>query len=281
MLEDTLASLDAVSISNIELELIIVDNNSTDETRGVVEKYQTSGRIQTRYVFEEKQGLAIARNTGVRYACAEIIIFTDDDILFDKRFLKEIRDTFTISKASAVGGRILLQFPKQKPNWLSDRVDYMYGKMDLGVKNMEFPLHTSPLGPCIAIRRNMFNQYGLFDEELGLAGSKEVLRRGEETEFVERLRKRGEKIFYSGNALVLHRVQLNRLNKPWFYQRFKYEGAVRGAVTSKLSLFWWMSLCKLLIVNILGMFGTIIGNPKLEFYGKCKAIYFLGVISNG
>ncbi len=60
-------------------ELIVVDNNSSDDTRAVVERFREASFLTVKYLKESKQGLSFARNTGVREATSSIIAFTDDD----------------------------------------------------------------------------------------------------------------------------------------------------------------------------------------------------------
>ena len=84
-LKRTLQSLKEMSVSDdIEWELLIVDNNSTDNTREAVNDFTKTSGLNCRYVFESKQGLSNARNRGVKEACGEIIAFTDDDVIVDK-----------------------------------------------------------------------------------------------------------------------------------------------------------------------------------------------------
>src|SRR5215470_14722752 len=60
-------------------ELLIVDNNSSDDTRRVVEGFQRQYPERIRYFFEPQQGLSYARNAGIREARGEILVFIDDD----------------------------------------------------------------------------------------------------------------------------------------------------------------------------------------------------------
>jgi len=68
---------------NLQWEIIIVDNNSRDETAAIVEQYQSTWNIDVplRYVVEPLQGAAFARQTGIRQAHRELVGFLDDDNL--------------------------------------------------------------------------------------------------------------------------------------------------------------------------------------------------------
>ena len=81
-----LTSLLNVQDSHIDYEIIIVDNNSSDLTKKLVKKFiKLNPRIS--YNFFPIQGLAKARNYGIKMTSKEFILFTDDDITFDENFL--------------------------------------------------------------------------------------------------------------------------------------------------------------------------------------------------
>ena len=84
----TLNSIEEMNVqSDLEWELIIVDNNSIDETKELIKEYKINSRINIRYIFERKQGLSYARNRGIKKAKGRIIVFTDDDIMVEKSWL--------------------------------------------------------------------------------------------------------------------------------------------------------------------------------------------------
>lgn len=274
MLAETLRSLGEATFSRELVDLVVVDNNSSDETRKVVEHFVEQELIETTYVLERAQGLAKARNKGVSISQGEILLFTDDDVKFEEGFLTAVVRTFETTDAAIVGGRILLSFPAQRPSWLSDSVDYIYGKVDLGSDDVEFPPSASPLGPCLAIRREMFSNYGLFNEDMGLIGLSETVNRGEEVEFVSRARMAGERIFYSGESVVHHMVRPERLTREWFVERFQHAGLGVGESAVFPTMPWWRNLLKYVAAVFVRAVGQAIRNQKIEFYGRCKSAYF-------
>src|ERR1043165_5266525 len=80
MLPGALESVLAQEAGDVRYELIVVDNNSTDKTREVVESFIARGHENVRYIFEGKQGLSHARNAGIAAARSPLIVFTDDDV---------------------------------------------------------------------------------------------------------------------------------------------------------------------------------------------------------
>src|SRR5574341_2283004 len=99
----------------INYELIVVDNNSTDDTRTVVSEFMHSPTV--RYVFEGKQGLSVARNRGVAESNGEFVSFLDDDVIVDKTWLKKLQICCDETKADVVGGRIYLILNGEPPIW--------------------------------------------------------------------------------------------------------------------------------------------------------------------
>src|ERR1044071_1939172 len=91
----------------VSYEVIVVDNNSTDKTREVVEGYIERGHENLRYVFEAKQGVSYARNTGIAKARAEIIAFADDDVRVAKDWVAKIKAEFDAHpEIDFLGGKI-------------------------------------------------------------------------------------------------------------------------------------------------------------------------------
>src|SRR5262249_52705605 len=90
-LRRTLAALEAQEVPpGLAWEIVIVDNNSSDDTRAVVDAFGTACSIPVRYAFEPRQGLSFARNTGVAHAKGEILACTDDDCRPEPTWIRHI-----------------------------------------------------------------------------------------------------------------------------------------------------------------------------------------------
>src|SRR3982750_2578739 len=91
----TLASLAALTVPDgFELELIVVDNGSDDDTARVLADFRPPFRF--RAVVEPARGLAIARNTGVEMCAGEIVLITDDDIQADPKWPSSMAEAVTL-----------------------------------------------------------------------------------------------------------------------------------------------------------------------------------------
>jgi len=201
---------------SVEWEVLVVDNNSRDQTRAVVE--EVSGRYpgRFRYLFESRQGLSNARNAGIRAARGEIVVFTDDDVTVDPLWLQNLTVPLSGSQWAGAGGRIRLGGDFEPPLWLALSGPFNLGgtlvQFDLG--DQEGVLERAPFGANMAFRKIMFEKYGAFRSDLDRCG-KSLIGNGD-TELGERLMAAGERLCYVPSAVVHHPVQKERLRKKYF-----------------------------------------------------------------
>ncbi len=157
MKETLLSFLKLNWVENISLEVLVVDNNSKDETKDVVAQFMNQNS-SIKYIFEKKIGLSHARNKGILATSGEIIAFADDDVIFDKDWGQNLINTFRDNPGVwSVGGKTIPVFPEGKPLWINEDILGMYGDIQIGdeTKIMEFPHH--PYGCNMAFRREIFN----------------------------------------------------------------------------------------------------------------------------
>lgn len=122
---DLRAALDSLSQQLLEahrFEILVVDNNSGDDTRAVVEGSPIHPR--PRYIFEGTLGLCNARNTGWNAARGDIVAYLDDDALAYPDWATEILAAFERAspETGCVGGRICPLYHAPRPGWLGDDV---------------------------------------------------------------------------------------------------------------------------------------------------------------
>ena len=199
----TLEALEAQAIpSGIEWELLVVDNNSTDDTRSVVEAFATASRVLVRYVFVAEQGLSHARNVGLGHAKGHIVAFTDDDVRPATHWVASVTEAMRESSVAIVGGRILPAWDRRPPPWLEhDRaLRYDLALMEHGAPAEIWDPSGLPAvwGANMAFRREVFERAGLFDPRHGVSGTK--LYRGEEVDLVRRALAMGYRVAYDSTA---------------------------------------------------------------------------------
>jgi glucosyl-dolichyl phosphate glucuronosyltransferase len=219
--------LDALSaqqgVEGRDWEVLVVDNNSTDNTPEVVADLAKKLPIKVRYEREPEQGLNYARNTGIRQSTGKYFSYVDDDILVSKVWLTSLIEAFDANDADAVGGRIHLDPSITLPKWIRPDTDMrgFLGYQDFG----EDPLrldghHRYPFGGNMAFNRRVVERIGYFNPNLGRKGAgkkRSELFKGAETDYFHRLAASGEvRIFYAPNAIVYHQVMPFQLEKKYF-----------------------------------------------------------------
>lgn len=227
-LQRTLQSLAAMStLQDLSWEVIIVDNNSADDTREVVETFQEGVSIGIRYAVERKRGSASARNRGLAEASGNIVAFTDDDVIVNTDWLSAISQAFSEHDVACVGGRILPIWETPCPAWLTKRFHGPIALLDYGDR-LQY-LDTPNLWSAnLAFRSWVFDRYGLFNTVIGHKGSK--VGGGEETEMLRRLLAGNERILYNPRMLVYHCIPASRLTKRYFMKWHFNNGENRGLI---------------------------------------------------
>lgn len=220
-LQDTLAALAALHApADLDWEVLVVDNNSRDATRQVVETLQRDWP-RLRYVFEPAQGLSHARNRGIAEAAGEVILFTDDDVLPEPDWLATTLAGLEKYGADACGGYIAPIWETPPPAWLTER---FYGFLAVrSDRSDDYPITASgqaPFGANMAFRRQVFERVGPFDTTRGRKGK--VLASGEDGEMFERILGAGVKVVFLGTSRVHHKVESFRLTKAYF-RRWRFQ----------------------------------------------------------
>ncbi len=217
-LAKALESLAASTLEkSVDWEVLVVDNNSSDRTREVVEDFCNRYPSRFRYLFEPQPGKSHALNAGIREARGNIVAFMDDDVRVEPNWLQNLTATLHNGEWAGAGGRVIPEWSRPAPRWLSPEAWYATGPLvqfDLGVEACEISEPRPPFGTNMAFRKEMFEKYGDFRVELGPRPGSEI--RGEDTEFGSRLLAAGERLSYEPSAIVYHPVQENRLKKEYF-----------------------------------------------------------------
>ncbi len=222
-----LKSLQEIVIpDHLSCEVIVVDNNSDDDTRLVFEEVGKNFGSRIRYVLEDKKGLSHARNRGVKEAGGEVIAFTDDDVIVDKHWIQNIDKAFKeYDDVACVGGKILPIWEIPKPNWLKPDLYGYLALLDKG-NSVAYMDALDIWGANFAVKSEMFKRYGLFDTNLGRTPKK--LYSGEEAEFLRRLQNAGEKILYYPLSIIHHHIPAHRMSKKylrkWRFDQGELEG---------------------------------------------------------
>jgi glycosyltransferase involved in cell wall biosynthesis len=216
----TLSSIAASTLPlSVEWEVLVVDNNSSDQTREVVEDFCRQHTAHFRYVFEPHMGKSHALQTGIREARGDVIAFTDDDVTVEPTWLHNLTSELYGGEWAGAGGRIVLQWPASLPDWLATEGPWArHGLPAFDQGRKAKPLIGPPFGANMAFRKEMFEKHGGFRKDLGPSPNREIPRPGEDTEFGRRLIAGGERLRYEPAAVVYHPVAESRINKKYFLE---------------------------------------------------------------
>ena len=207
-------------VENLQWEVLVVDNNSSDDTRQVVETLSKTLPIRLRYTFETTQGLNYARNHGIDESKGRYVLYIDDDILVTRQWLHAMYQTLTNNDADSVGGRIHLQDDIKLPGWIKPDMYGFLGYQDYG--DSPFPMDgvkQYPFGGNMAFNRRVIDKIGKFNPKLGRKGEgkkRKELFKGAEADFLHRLSSTDAKINYTPDGLVYHMIKPHQLTKRYF-----------------------------------------------------------------
>lgn len=227
-------------------EIIVIDNNSTDDTKEVVRKCkeELEDVIKIDYILEKRQGLSYARNTGINHSKGEFIAFLDDDAVPCSDWLIALREGLRSSpQVSLVGGPIEPVFEVKRPEWLSKHLEPLYTILDLGDTVKLFPKKNIPMGANMAFKASFLCKYK-FPEHLGRKGNS--LISGEENWVINKLLGEGLEILYLPNMRIKHFVAKERLSVEWLLNRYYYEGKSRAYSSDS-----FLQIMQLFIITIL------------------------------
>lgn len=223
-------------LNRLEHELIVVDNNSTDDTPQVVEKF--SMKAGFRYIREDRQGLSFARNCGITEAAGDFVSFLDDDVIVDPRWLANLQQCLDETHADAVGGKVDLNFQAPPPAWLGPLFRMHLAELDLAPTRLVGLDRSGYSGCNVTFRKQALQNVGGFDETLGRTGTQ--LRCYEETVVLYRIQSTGGKLVYDAAVRVEHLVGPERMTWPYFKRLVLSQGIslamleIDGAVISRM-----------------------------------------------
>ncbi len=265
LLHNCLGSLNKQSIDKKHYEVIVVDNNSTDDTQNVVKK-TIRHHPNIRLVTERNQGLSVARNRGWKEARGRYVAYIDDDALAEPNWIEQIVCFITnYPKVTVFGGPYSRFSIVPFPDWLPEN----YYTLNLGNKIKALNLRSEWLsGSNMIFGKSVFEKYGGFKKDFGMTGKKILY--GEETELFVRLKKYGEPVYYVPKIRVRHIVSKHKLKLLWslqndFWHSFSYSVLIK----SKLNLlkgFLSLMISVLLIPVCLLDFKKGIMRQRLYYY---------------
>jgi glycosyltransferase involved in cell wall biosynthesis len=265
-----------------EWKLVIVDNGSNDNTKEIIKTFLPL--LPITLLFEPRRGKNVALNTGLSHIEGDLIVFTDDDVLPQTNWLKELRvaaDSHPLY--SIFGGPILPKWESPPEDWILSWVplkpafaildDQEEG--DIGRNGLVF-------GGNMAVRSSIFQMGYKFDETIGPNGSNYA--QGSESQLLIKLLQDGFKAWYCKNAIVEHSIRSFQMNKKWVLARaIRYgRGMYRiGSAGAEWKSYVWGIPVRLLlsILKRICYYGKamLIGNVESIFRERWNLNYLFGI----
>jgi glycosyltransferase involved in cell wall biosynthesis len=285
LLEKALRSLFAQNSEPSCFEIVVIDNNSADETPQVVESLRAESPVPLRYFRETRQGNAYARNAGVDQAAGSIVAYIDDDCIADENWVAIMKDAFVREpELSFVGGKILPVWESDPPSWLTDAHWAPLALLDYGPEPVIIAgqMPRGLLTANIAIRREVFAAVGGFLTSLqrvkGGIGSME------DTEFLLRVCRSGKRGKYLPDLITWAWVDPERVTKAYHRRWHTGHGHFYAVMNDPE---WERSSFRLLGVpghlyretarNVVGWVGRMLsGNRDAAFVNECRVRFFRG-----
>lgn len=209
--------------------VIVVDNNSADDTKAVVASFQEWLPMLS-YLFEGRPGKCRALNRGLEECLGRFVAFLDHDVVVAPDYLVGLRDTLRDSAHNVFGGRVLARWTSPPPHWITGGsvlrtsrggiIAHDYGAAPLRYSH-EMRL---PVGCNFFCRRSLFDRVGLFNVHLGPRPGAQIA--GEESDVLRRFQAIGETILYTPAVTVIHPVDPARATKSYFRYRLFCDGRV-------------------------------------------------------
>lgn len=205
----TLESMTRLDRDGLSVEFVVVDNNSSDNTKEVIESF--AGKLPIRHLFKPEPGKSRALNYALdKVVLGDIVVFTDDDVVPHKDWLKAIVSICNRwPNYSVFGGKIDLIWPNcEVPVWAKQwNIQFWaFGHHDQGRSDSPYPPRNYPGGANFWVRRSALSKGKRFDEYVGPRPVQYTVM-GTEDSLLCQFPTDGYGILYSPDAVVNHMVQ--------------------------------------------------------------------------
>lgn len=257
--------------SQLQWEIVVVNNNCTDSTDQIVACFQS--KLPLVYVHEPNPGLSHGRNAGLAAASGSLIIFSDDDFRPARGWLQAYWEAFKDRpQGHFFGGSVRSEFEDKIAPAIAEFGPPSVKGVDFGPSARELREDESFIAnfacPAEALR-----QVSGFDTSKGLSATANVVRVGEETDLMRRLRAAGFTPYYVPEATVGHYVPSSKCTTEHIFKRWAAsarEAAQRaqsdGSAVQLIGLLL-RSACKAAYNGLIWSLSHVVSQPSYRHYG--------------
>lgn len=279
-----------------DFELIVVDNNSTDETKTL--KNFSLKEASFRYLVEMKAGLSVARNKAIKEFSGDMICFIDDDVLLESGFIAGLLKISErpIDEITIIGARVKLPEEIKNSNILkkyklispSVFPEHDYGNF---AKNYPFQEQAkfidNPIGACFLISKNTLKNLSMFNEDIGLGAKRFGKTLHEDTEFFRRALKKGINLEYIPELCVVHPLDKDRLVTKRIYDWY-FNSGKSFVILAKHKPEFFFDKSQADLIGVPGVLQKLWPNflnfefLEIPFYMHLKLVivYFISILSH-
>lgn len=219
-LPEALESIKAQTLSPEKFELLVIDNNSTDDTALITRNFmEANPRLHVRYLLEENRGLSFARNRGMKESNAPVVNYVDDDAILSAGYLEAMVHFFNYHpQAGGAGGKVIPKYEDGKePPWMSKYLNGFIGKIDFGNEIQVFKNEMKyPVGCNMAYKKDLLEKAGGFNNALQF--------RSDDKYIFYQVKKFTSQIYFVPDAWLYHYIDAHRLEINNFKKLFLKTG---------------------------------------------------------
>ncbi|MBD5786524.1 glycosyltransferase family 2 protein [Cellulosimicrobium terreum] len=202
-------------------EVLVVDNDPGRSAEPVAAAAADRG---VRYVHEPEPGIAAARDTALqRSDDADVVVFIDDDELPQPRWLTELLAVWREHRPAAVAGRVIAEFDTEPDDWIRAG-----GFFERRYRPRGTSVRAAAAGNLLLDVAQVRRSGVRFDRSLGMGG-------GEDTLFTSDLTRRGFRVVWAPDSVIVDKVPADRLRKAWVLRRRFAHGTVVSTVQVRLA----------------------------------------------
>ena len=230
LLRKTIISLlEARRPTDLDVTLYIVDNNSKDETREIVQALEAQTSLKVHYLLEERQSSSYARNAGIQAGTGELIGFIDDDEEVDPGWYEAVYREFQDRTTAYIGGPYYAKQGLRLPTWLPPSYRAATGIHDPKSRGIFGAGHAGNLNSGNAvIRRTVFDLIGMYSEKLGRSGV--GLLAEEDADLYRRIQAASFSGIFVPDMVIYHHVPSERVTKRYHRRWAFWRGVSLGVV---------------------------------------------------
>ena len=244
-----------------KIALFVIDNDARESAGEVVEEFRADFPFDLFYGRESRRGISFARNHALLLAKEyDFVAFVDDDEAVSKQWLSELVQTQLQGDFDLVTGPIRPVYEKEPPPWLK-QMKYFEKKgyrLDKGVK--------ATGSNNMLIKKRALQTMEAFIPAFNLMG-------GSDGHLVRDFFKRGARIGWAENAVVLDFIPASRLKAGWYWRR-RFRFGVSNTTSARIfnEKLWFFKRA------LSGSFRILLGLAQMPLFPcKGKMFFFMGV----